>query len=77
MKWIILIASMTAYNVGYDWLTGQLGQGTVAWEGGVIATALYAYLFCRDNAEICHADPTSGVTTKKTANGSALASSKG
>ena len=29
------------------------------------------------NAQICHADPTSGVTTKKTANGSALASSKG
>lgn len=29
------------------------------------------------NAEICHADPTIGVTTKKTANGSALASSKG
>jgi hypothetical protein len=29
------------------------------------------------NAEICHAAPTSGVTTKKTANGSALAYLKG
>jgi hypothetical protein len=52
MKWWIMFAFLTAFNVGWDWIFGRLGPLTLAWQCGVMSALLTAWLFSRFNSSV-------------------------
>ena len=45
MKWWIMLAALTVYNVVFDWCVGRLGLVTIAWQGGMMSGLITAWMF--------------------------------